>query len=425
MPFPGSHALQGGTGAQESATAGGEKPSTRPVMLLLAYVFLEYGRPMILSPFRPALILQIVIAGQLLTNLDKVKSVIRDRYFVLFAVLLAEMTLHVFTASNNYFAFKHLQLMASYLLFSIAFCSILDSQVRLRVFLLGFVTIVGAVSLAILLEVPGYLGGVHLLGDTNDLALAMNVMIPMSFFLGLYYRGLRRYYLWGCMLVFVMTNVAAFSRGGFVGMAVVTFLCWFNTKKKAVSLSLFLIGAVVFFQLVSDDYKKDLKTITEQGAESGTGRDRVELWRLGWKMFLGNPLIGVGPGNMSYHLGEYQYDQFGESHWGRNVTGRTVHSIYVTVIAELGITGVVLWVAMMLNVLRKARSVVRHGMSPDDEGLFFAFAVKGLGLGLVGYMISGIFLSALYYPYFWNISALIAAVFMAQARTNPTPNGQS
>ena len=59
--------------------------------------------------------------------------------------------------------------------------------------------------------------------------------------------------------------------------------------------------------------------------------------------------------------------------------------------------------------------------------MFMKNALNGLSIGLVGYLVGGIFLSAFYYPFFWNLSALMIAVYMVNLKReeNSSPNPAS
>jgi O-antigen ligase len=249
-------------------------------------------------------------------------------------------------------------------------------------------------------------------------------MIPISLFLAISYGGIKKLVLLFSTLIFVVTNVFSASRGGFVGMAAVSLLCWWNTNAKIRNAVILSLVVIAFFAFVSEDYKADLSTIREHNIERGTGRDRVELWKTSWRMFLDNPLLGVGQANIPYRLGEYQYDKEGNSFWHRDVNWRTIHSVYFQVLAELGIVGVVLWGLMILNILEKVRQIrrIEEGTREKDKSeTFLEHAGTGLMLGLAGYLATGAFLSAFYYPYFWNLSALITTVFIITENRQQSP----
>jgi O-antigen ligase len=110
-----------------------------------------------------------------------------------------------------------------------------------------------------------------------------------------------------------------------------------------------------FVIFVPPQYQAEMNTIQEEGIDAATGRDRLELWKVAWSVFLDNPIIGVGQGNLPYRLGDYQYSRNGESFWQRSISGRMVHSVYLTVLSELGIIGTLIWVLMIRNLLIKYR----------------------------------------------------------------------
>lgn len=381
----------------------------------------EYAKPRFLAPFRPALILQAALLPFLMRNFSTVREILRDRYFKLYLVLVVEMMVHGPIAANNYMAYHQWLLMISYLIFSLSFCLFIDSFEKLKIFIIFFLFIHLLVAADQILTGGVYLG-YGVVGDTNDLALDMNVVAPLSFFLGLSCRGLRRLLLWTMTVLFVAANVSAVSRGGFVGLVAIALFCWMNTKGKIKSFLVFLVAAGVFVMLIPEGYKKEIHSITQQSDRTGTGRDRVELWKVAWRAFIHNPFIGVGQGNLTYRLGQYQYDKNGHSYWQRDITGRAVHSIYFTLLPELGILGTMIYILMLFDIFRRYRLVSKReaaGQVPEKIRLELCTlknVTTGLFVGIIGFLVSGIFLSALYYPQMWNFMALIVVTGMIHER---------
>lgn len=403
-------------------------PATRDFWRLLPlylYVFVEFGKPEFLAPLRPGLLLQ---AGFLLLIFAKLRRslwVLRQPYFVLLLLLLALMTLHVLIATNNYLAFMVWRQMLSYLIFGVAYSLLLDTVARVELFIFGFVLVLATISAITLLGLAGPLGGTMLMGDTNDWNLATNTMAPIAFVLGISRRGARRAACLVAVCVFLATSVASLSRGGFVGMAMVGAMCLWQVRRRMHLVLLVAIAAAVLFGTLPETYKAEVQSIWQEGGETGTGRDRIELWKVGLRMFREHPLLGVGQGNLSLRLGEFQYGSDGSSHWGRNISGRTVHSVLVQVLAELGMLGTILIVALVLHADRQARAVIRRSEERCRDagvGAVSREATVGLRIGAFGYLITAMFLSALYYPYLWNLLSLINARALARSRPqDPLP----
>jgi O-antigen ligase len=424
-----------GSGAAAAAT---QKRYTFPLILLFIYICVEYGSLQSLTAVRPALLVQVFLLLSLMRSMSQVRIIFRDGYFKLYLMLLMLMTVHVFIARNNFWAFQQWLLMVSYLIFSVSFCCFLDSVEKIRKLLITFIGVLSVYAVDRILTGGALAAGGGIIGESNDCALAMTVGIPVAYYMGLSHRGIRRTGFLIVTVLFVAANVATVSRGGFLGMAAVAVLIWLKSKSKIRSLILLLIVGIIFVSAIPATYKAELMSIRDEGdavfsggvtsgdnpiaAKNGTGRDRVELWKVGWRMFLHNPIIGVGPANLPLRLGEYQYDENGNSFWHRDISGRAVHSIYFTLLPELGTVGLLIWVLMLRSNFRKYRYVTRsfpeHGetSTSDDESQMLGNITRGLFFGMIGFIVSGTFLSAFYYPEFWNLSALITAAFFLRKK---------
>jgi hypothetical protein len=75
---------------------------------------------------------------------------------------------------------------------------------------------------------------------------------------------------------------------------------------------------------------------------------RVELWHVGWREFARHPILGTGAGTFE----AYWYEHRGSS----SQTVRDAHSLYVETLAELGVVGLVLLVAMLVVPFAGARA---------------------------------------------------------------------
>ena len=411
--------------------SGMEKKSTFPLILLFIYILADYGKPKVLDSIHPGIILQALLVIFLMKDLQKISTILKDGYFKLYIALLMEMGILGFIAVNNYWAFQAFTWMISFLIFSLAVCLYISDADKLRVFLTGYVIVLAFCAFDQIITGGKFLGGRGIMGDANDFALAMNVVMPISFYLGLSHNGIKRIGFWLLSALFVMANVSTFSRGGFVGMAAVAFLFWLKSEAKARSLIVLSLIVIVFFILsplipsqskkVGSTYMAEITSIENQGAEQGTGRERIELWKVGWRMFLDHPILGVGQANISFHMADYQYDKYGNSYWHRNLWARAVHSIYFTLMPELGIVGVLIWTLMLKNLFSKYQAVVlpfRDNPEPayKNELPFLTTYMTGLSVGLIGYLVTGMFLSAFYYAHFWHLSALITTAYMIRKR---------
>jgi O-antigen ligase len=388
------------------------------LVLIILYMFLEYVRPQSFIPGLGSLhipmFVQIAIFLSLLTsNIERLKS----KESITFLLLLCLMAFHVPIATNNYWAYQITKNMALQFVVFLGVQNSLHSFKRLNLALTLWIVV------AILCGVRGYfeggrIAGSGILGDENDYSLFLNMMIPLAFFTA-YNAGSKpaKLLFYGGVVILILGTVASMSRGGFLGMVPPLLYCWWKTPGKIkTTAAAGFIGACLIVAWIPDQYWTEMKTIRE-GTTVGTGSQRAYLWKHGLMMFEDHPLLGVGPGNFNWNLRFYESPDGFE---GRSQAGRPSHSIYMTMLPELGLVGAFLFFKLIwvnqndAGRLRKKMKEVKSQKSDHiQKRLDEAKKLEAFGYGLTGailaYLISGAFLSVLYYGHFWLIIAFSTA----------------
>jgi O-antigen ligase len=391
-----------------------------PFFVLLSYIFFEYARPRILAPLHLPLVLQALLVITFILsseNVRKAKAILKEIYFKLYLFLLALMALHVFLAANNYLAFLHFHLMLSYFIFGVSCCVFIDSIRKLNIFLGFFIFVVALCAINRITGVGLRISGGPL-GDTNDFALGMNVALPISFFMGRSAEGRGKVAFATVFFLLMLGNIGAASRGGFLGMTAVGAVCWLYSRYKVRNLLIMVVLGVLAWNLASPDFRQEIKGIGVDSADEGTGKGRIELWKIAWKAFLDNPILGVGQGNMPVLFPEYQYDSEGKSFFGRALWGRAVHSVYFTLLAELGLVGALIFALMIKEVIQRHRTINRliNKVTSQEEVKKIRNMNIALLTSLFAFFVNGGFLSALYYPEFWNVSMLLITLSLTTSK---------
>jgi O-antigen ligase len=228
--------------------------------------------------------------------------------------------------------------------------------------------------------------------DPNELALAVAITVPFAFAI-----FDRRRTFWRAVLLVATVGLAAScavftrSRGGQLVFLVVLGV-YFLKKMGKRGLVAGVIGAVPVLLLGG-------RASAEADASS---MERVDAWAAGLRMFRSSPLIGVGPG------------QFGEHHY------LTAHNSYVLTLAELGLVGMTLWVALLWLSIKVPLHVVRVAAEEGSE-LPKAAGSSALALlaALAGLAVGMFFLSYAYKELLWIHFGLSAALYQAIRRHAP------
>jgi probable O-glycosylation ligase (exosortase A-associated) len=374
--------------------------------LILFYVFLEYGRPQALLPplrFLHLSALTSVMLAALLFVRGKVRS--QDRQTLLFVLLLGLMVVHGPIAVNNYWALMTFIAMSYNFIAYLSLVHFVDDEERFGKLVDVWIKV--HVMVAVVGIVYEGRGAGGFLGDENDLCLVLNMVVPFAFFLAMSApkKAKKIYYIaLACFFLFVI--ILTKSRGGFVGLAATGTYCWWKSKRKVLSGAVVAVLALFMVLVAPPTYWDEVRSITDENTETnpyGTGSARYYQWNVAWEMFLDHPIMGVGQGNFQWNV--YSIEQeLGLSFHQRSMAGREAHSLYFTLIPELGLIGIVLFGWMLLLTVKNLWYIQRSAAidkTPADGSLPFASLAMSLEAGLVGYLASGAFLSVLYYPNFW------------------------
>lgn len=146
----------------------------------------------------------------------------------------------------------------------------------------------------------------------------------------------------------------------------------FKNKVKIVVISSI---ALIFLLSFSDSILKLVQGIfpaISQGTD--TAGLRYALWKAGLQMWKDHPVAGVGIGMFSSQLHLYPNPQY----LYYFTKGLVAHNMYISMLAETGIIGVVLFLAMLmaaLNNFLKARKIQDVGFNRISKTWMIVFIV--------------------------------------------------
>lgn len=385
--------------------------------LVLVALMFEFGRPQdFLPPLKVIPIPSLIDAFLALTVLFSGKASFANPQTKLWIGLLGFMAMWVPFANNNFYALMTLKDMTLYFFFYLGIITFVDSTRRMHKVILMWLAVHAVLAINGILHQGRGVGG--WLGDENDFGMQMNVAIPVAFFMHQEATSKARKILYlGLLGLFVMSLISTSSRGGFLGLIAVGGYCWLYSPRKLMSLllGLCLVGLVLI--AAPQEYWDRISTITDDSTmESGTAGQRVFTWGIGWEMFLANPVLGVGQGNFPWTIGEYMG---GRTWQTKSLSGRQAHSMYFTLLPELGLVGLVMFGSMLYLSFRDTRvSQLLASLSRDMgkwrdadpevmRAVLFGNAILG---GIIGYLATSTFISTLYYPTFWILMGLAVAL---------------
>jgi O-antigen ligase len=195
------------------------------------------------------------------------------------------------------------------------------------------------------------------------------------------------------------------SRGALVGLATALILAPFvvGSRRRARTVAMVavvVLGTVGWYAVVASDQAIERVTNPERGGGSG----REDLWKVGWRMVEDKPVYGVGAGNFpvsSIHYllrpGATQRDAFIVDE------KKVAHNIYLTVVSELGVVGLLLFLLIIVVCLRSTWRAAKAFAARGDPVM--ELVARALLIALVSLLAVGFFSSALYVKQFWILLA--------------------
>jgi putative inorganic carbon (HCO3(-)) transporter len=234
--------------------------------------------------------------------------------------------------------------------------------------------------------------GTGLFGNTNDLALYLATMVPVSvaFFFGSK-NALMKVVHAACAAMMIFGIVLSFSRGAFLGVLVVAvfFALKIGKRSKFEIIAVLIVGALAMIVLAPSGYGDRLLSIFMPGLDPNGSADtrRGELFRSLY-VALRHPLLGIGMGNYQPNM---------------SYNGLVTHNSYTQVASEMGMIALSLYLMFVVTPLRKLAVVARQTFGTKGDSHFYYLAL-GLQASLLVFLVSSFFLSV---AYAWNVYYLV------------------
>ena len=242
--------------------------------------------------------------------------------------------------------------------------------------------------------------------DPNDLALLLVTTLPIAVMQGL---SITKWYWKTISFLGAALNLVAIvatqSRGGFLGLIVLgAFMI--SAKIPGISrmklLILLTVLASIFLAYLGADYKARILTILEESTSDITGGSgRIGLWRQCLVIAKDHPILGVGPDSFSTAFGHYLTNDKFEGELAAESRGhkwQTAHNAFLLVLTEMGLPGLVIFIAIIIRSYRNLNAV-RMLSFQHDAIANLGIQATGLQMALVGFLACAFFLSQSYNPF--------------------------
>lgn len=185
------------------------------------------------------------------------------------------------------------------------------------------------------------------------------------------------------------------SRGAFIALtAMITVMIAMQRGRRVrVIASIFIVGTLVATVIPSSAWERfralshatSTATLAEVDSE-GSASNRYAVWTVAFRIIANNPILGVGLGGYGYAHSAYTLSSTELAGGARGY--RDTHSTYLNLAAEVGIPGLLLFLAMIGITLHHAEGVRRAYASDRPKA---TTQLLYLELGLFAFLVAGVF----------------------------------
>lgn len=254
------------------------------------------------------------------------------------------------------------------------------------------------------------------LGDPNFFAQILLALVPLALALAWHGRSRReRLLAAGAAGLLVTGTVFTYSRGGALALAAVLVLAWLGRGVKPREVAAGVAVLAILWLALPASFTERLTTLEQitGGEEAALHPDSsFEKRRLvtvaAWRMFQAHPFLGVGAGNYPARFAPFG-DQVGSGarEYDDPFAPAYPHSLYLEIAAETGLLGLLV-LGAALAVTFASLHTARRRLAAAGLGLEATLA-GAVAIGLVGYLVSSLFLHGDFQRYLWMLFALAAA----------------
>ena len=384
------------------------------------------------SDIRFTYVLAIITIVALLINKDPLMRKPSGGIWILIIIFLVHTVIsNTFTIGSSLYAWSVWNEFFKAVIFTTLIIMLLTTRNRIETFI--FCLLLG-VGFNIFFEGMKFLatGGSYqitgidnsMMTDNNLFALAILMVLPLYLYaIGAVGKGYLKIGFMGLAGLSVVTIIGSFSRGGFVGLLVVSSQTFLKSKYKIVFIVIAVIFTLLALNIASEKWTDRMQTINSAKTDNSF-LGRVTSWKLATLTALDRPFIGGGQDAVQHlHVWTRYYPElykldFIPSFNTSPDKPKAAHSIYFQVLGDAGFIGLLLFLTILIKSLLLSKKLAKKS---DIEWVKrLAFSVQA---SLMVFMVSGSLLSLAYYDLIYALIGIVICLqYIDKKNKNATSN---
>lgn len=386
--------------------------------MICGYLFFEFVRPQALFPvidFIPWA--QILLIGSLVGALvDPTVKWVSSTANIYITLFLVTILISVATAMYPSFAYDNFMSFFSWFVIYFLIVNIVNTPERFYLFLLIYIVAAGKIAFGTSRSWAfrgfsftswGLMGPRGYFQNSGELSILMLMLFPLAFYL---YQALKNKLLkWEKILLIgfwvcpILTILGASSRGAQVALVVQLMIVFRKSLFRIKPLIGVIILSLSLYHLLPQEQKDRFSNV----GDDRTSQQRLLYWEHGWEMMKDYPVTGVGFFNfIPYYENYYSYDMLYPK-------AQLPHNIFIQVGTDAGFIALFFFMTVIVYCFFSVWKIINFSKSE-----FFKATAAGFGIGILGFVIAGQFVTVSYYPFLWVHLAFIVVTLNMVRKEN-------
>jgi probable O-glycosylation ligase (exosortase A-associated) len=240
--------------------------------------------------------------------------------------------------------------------------------------------------------------GNSIIGANNAIGLALNMCLPLLWYLAREESGLRRRFLQATFFLTIPAIMFTYSRASTIAMAAVLFLMMLKSRHRIALIVAILIAGFVALPFIPQKWL-DRQQSTLSYEEDGSAMSRIDNWKFCWRLAMDHPITGAGFDFQSRAVvAKYAPElllKYNGKIWD-------THNILLGILTSHGFPGLLAFLAMIVFSLASCASLKRRVRYRPDLKWVETYS-EMIQLSFIGFLLNGMFVNMEYYdlPYHW------------------------
>jgi putative inorganic carbon (HCO3(-)) transporter len=250
-------------------------------------------------------------------------------------------------------------------------------------------------------------------GNPAYLGAYLLFTIPITFYLGAISKSGQKILWWAWTIIQVVVILFTWTRASYLALGLeliilaITYFWWTNQQNIAKAIAFIALVLIVFVGALnmnknlvqvfgSNRYIERIANITQ--ADEGTGRDRLEMWKVAEKAIVERPIFGSGLSQYIQYFNKY-YPNYMDARNENDRYSNYSHNLWLDTTVAHGLLGVGILFCIYLSFFMAGISKIREYATKAD--LKQNFLLLAMLTALIGYLAQA----------FFNIEIIITWVY--------------